>query len=198
MTVFAQESVDDEKEEDPHVDPPDEKEDLTEENARTEEPSSGQYSTNVRFADNAVNEFIMGSEEEARQWRDRMDVFSLECLFTMRGFVPPHIFSASLASLKDTDGLSEPLAKRLLSKTCLWLVRMNPEDIQKLHDADLFNRFGQLVTTTIFISFHQPAQPYLTLPYTRFNPQGQGLDVVELTAVYACLPAKFLDDPGDR
>jgi hypothetical protein len=60
--------------------------------------------------------------------------FSQECLFTMRGFVPPHIFSASLASLVGTDGLSEPLAKRLLSKKCLWLVRMDPQDIQKLSE----------------------------------------------------------------
>ena len=87
-----------------------------------------------------------------------MDVFSEECLFTMRGFVPPHIFSASLASLKDTDGLSEPLAKRLLSKTCLWLVRMDPEDILKLHEADLINRLGQLVkfvmALTLILSNH--------------------------------------------
>jgi hypothetical protein len=163
----------------------------------TEEPPSGQYSTDIPFAEKTVDvmkrfiaksehevpiyipldeiqaelttiteavhagrpfdekrldylllcmnyneDYIREKEEEARQWRDRMDVFSQECLSTMRGFVPPHIFSASLASLKDIDGLSEPLAKRLLNKKCLWLVRMDPEDILKLHEADLLNRLG--------------------------------------------------------
>ena len=69
-----------------------------------------------------------------------MDVFSQECLFAMRGFVSPNIFSASLASLVGEDGISEPLAKRLINKKCLWLVRMDPEDIQKLHEADLMGR----------------------------------------------------------
>jgi hypothetical protein len=163
----------------------------------TEEPPSGQYSTDIRYANKTVDvmkrfiakyesevpiyipldeikaelttiteavnagrpfdekrldylllcmnyneDYIREREEEAKQWRDRMVVFSQECLSTMRGFVPPHIFSASLASLKDTDGLSEPLAKRLLNKKCLWLVRMDPEDILKLHEADLLNRLG--------------------------------------------------------
>eukprot|EP01035_Chromulina_nebulosa_P022267 gene22267-28838_t len=97
--------------------------------------------------------------------------FSQECLVAMRGFVPPHIFSASLASLVGADGLSEPLAKRLLSKKCLWLVRMDPQDIQKLSE-DAFK--------------------------SRFNPQGQQLDIVELMAVFACIPATFMDDPGYR
>ena len=163
--------------------------------AVSEEPSSGRYSTDLRFAEKTVDvmkrfiakyesevpiyipldeiktelttiteavnagrpfdekrldylllcmnyneDYVREREEEARCWRDRMDVFSQECLFTMRGFMPPHIFSASLASLTDTDGLSQPLAKRLLNKQCLWLVRMDPEDIQKLHEADLVNR----------------------------------------------------------
>ena len=33
---------------------------------------------------------------------------------------------------------------------------------------------------------------------SRFNPQGQRLDIVELTAVFACLPAKFQKDPGNK
>ena len=81
---------------------------------------------------NYNEDYIREREEEAQRWRDRMDVFSQECLFTMRGFVPPHIFSASLVSLTDTDGLSQPLAKRLLTKKCLWLVRMDPECTRRI------------------------------------------------------------------
>ena len=58
----------------------------------------------------------------------------------MRGFVPPHIFTASLASLVGEDGISEPLARRIMSKKCLWLVRMDTEDIQKLSEEDLTSR----------------------------------------------------------
>ena len=74
-----------------------------------------------------------------------MDVFSQECLFAMRGFVSPGIFSASLASLVGEDGISEPLAKRLLNKKCLWLLRMETEDIQKMHEADLLGRLTSLL-----------------------------------------------------
>eukprot|EP01035_Chromulina_nebulosa_P022269 gene22269-28840_t len=103
--------------------------------------------------------------------KDQIEEFSQECLSTMRGFVPPHIFTTSLAFLVDEDGLSEPLAKRMLSKECLWLVRMDPEDIQKLSDADLMDRF---------------------------NPLDQQLDIVELAAVFACLsPVYKKSGPND-
>jgi hypothetical protein len=31
--------------------------------------------------------------------------------------------------------------------------------------------------------------------FSRFNPDGQNLDIVELAAIYAALPEKFLNDP---
>ncbi len=52
--------------------------------------------------------------------------------------------------------VSRDLCKRLFTKKCLWLLRMSPADIGKLHVADLSNRFGV---------------------------SGQGLDIVELAAV---------------
>jgi len=85
-------------------------------------------------------DYIKERQEESRLWREQMDVFSQQCLFSMRGFVPPNIFSASLSYLVGEVGISEPLAKRLLNKKCLWLLRMDPEDIQRLHEADLLGR----------------------------------------------------------
>lgn len=94
---------------------------------------------------------ILSDKHQFQQgyFKDPVEEFSQECLSAMRGFVPPHIFTTSLAFLVDEDGLSEPLAKRLLSKECLWLVRMDPEDIQKLSDADLTDR---LPTINSFLS----------------------------------------------
>jgi hypothetical protein len=66
-----------------------------------------------------------------------MDVYSAECLETMKGFVPPGIFHASVSSLRDEDGYSLELAKRLIAKKCLWLVRITVEDIERMHIAEL-------------------------------------------------------------
>ena len=68
-------------------------------------------------------------------------------------------------------GLSPQLAKRIFSKKCLWLVRMSPEFISSLHEADLINRY---------------------------SPDAQKLDLVELAAVYEALPAAFLNDTTGR
>ena len=38
-------------------------------------------------------------EEEARKWREEMFEFCNNCLETMRGFVPPHIFESTLKTL---------------------------------------------------------------------------------------------------
>ena len=32
----------------------------------------------------------------------------------------------------------------------------------------------------------------------RFNPVAQQLDIIELAAIYACIPEKFLNDPSGR
>ena len=66
-------------------------------------------------------------------------------------------------------GYSRELAKRLMDRKCLWLVRMSAADIQRIHEADL-------MSTYVF----------------------QGLDLVELSAVYAAIPAKFSNDAYGR
>ena len=60
-----------------------------------------------------------------------------------------------------------------MAKPCLWLVRMKQNDILKLHEVELTNRYGS---------------------------DGQGLDIVEMAAVYACLASDsgFPNDPSGK
>lgn len=100
-----------------------------------------------------------------------MAAFTSECLQIMRGYVPPHIFEATLQSLQEDDGFPKELAKRLRSKKCLWLIRMNAWDIERIHEVELMGRF---------------------------NPVAQGLDIVEMAAIYTSIPEKFINDPTGR
>ena len=110
-------------------------------------------------------------EEQKRSARNAvMAPFAAECGTIMRGYVPASISRESEVSLRQA-GLSPPLAKRIFSKKCLWLIRMSPEIISRLHEADLINRY---------------------------SPDAQKLDLVELAAVYESLPAVFLNDTTGR
>ena len=90
-----------------------------------------------------------------------------EHLHTMREFIPPNIFDCTVKTLQGECGYSEAMAKRLFTKKCLWLVRMQQQDIRKLHEVELKNKYGH---------------------------GGQGLDVVEKTALLAALPDNFEND----
>ena len=89
-------------------------------------------------------------------------------LKVMRTFVPPDVWSSSQARLSEA-GLSKATAKRIWSKKVLWLTRAEKSFMARLHAADL------------------------NLTYSI-----QGLDLVELRAVWACLPATFENDGDDR
>lgn len=115
--------------------------------------------------------YMAEKAELARQWREETAAFAQECLQTMRGYVPAHVFDATLPTLTQEDGLTLELAKRILAKKCLWLVRMRVVDIERVHEADLMGRF---------------------------NPIAQNLDIVELAAIFAAVPEKFLNDPSGR
>jgi hypothetical protein len=106
-------------------------------------------------------------EERRHREREKLAPILLEHLATMRGFVPPAIFSATLESLQQEGGYSKALAKRLMTKRCLWLVRMTPSDIMRLHEVDLTGKYGY---------------------------GGQTLDVVEKTALLAAMPRVFEND----
>jgi hypothetical protein len=109
-------------------------------------------------------------EEEMRAWREQIRSYSCECLEIMRAFVPSFISQASQSDLTSSSGAgySVSLAKRLMSKRCLWLVRMSPEDIARIHE----------------IALHQT-----------YSWDGQQLDIVEMAAIYKALPATFSSDP---
>jgi hypothetical protein len=116
-------------------------------------------------------DYIAEQQEEHRLWQESVSSLTNEYLVQQRAYIPVDIFSASLENLVQR-GLTTGLAKRLLTKKCLWLLRMPKENIAKLHEADLMGRY---------------------------NPQGQNLDIVELLAIYAACPTKFdLDTTGKK
>lgn len=115
-------------------------------------------------------EYKQEQELEKMHWREEVEPFAKDCLRQMRGFVPPNIFHASASTLA-ADGMSPALVKRIMTKKCLWLVRIPEEDIGKIHIAELSGRF---------------------------NPEAQGLDIVEVGALYACIPAKLPNDSNGR
>ena len=75
----------------------------------------------------------------------------------MRGFIPPDIMNLSKRELIE-KGVPKEIAARVFSKKVLWFVRKDPRDIAKTHQADLNS-----------------------------NYTSQGLDIVEMRAVYAVL-----------
>ena len=87
-------------------------------------------------------EYRAMKEKEYQEWITVFEPYCLNCLKETRGYVPPHIFSATVQTLTQHDGLPQNIAKRLIAKKCLWLVRISTEDIGKIHTADLQNRFN--------------------------------------------------------
>lgn len=115
-------------------------------------------------------EFQAQVAQEYEDWRDSVDPYCMECVDVMRSFVPPDIFSASLEQLLEYH-LPEDIAKRVIQKQCLWIVRLSREEISRLHIADMSSRFDCL---------------------------SQGLDIVELAAIYFCLPETFHNDTAGK
>lgn len=105
--------------------------------------------------------------QESIKWRNEIHPFSSECLQIMRSYIPPSIFYESLNTLVNTYNIPKSLASRIMNKKCLWLIRISKEDIQKIHIAEFLGRF---------------------------NTSGQNLDIVELAAIYACLPNSLHND----
>jgi hypothetical protein len=109
------------------------------------------------------------AENEA--WKALVSGFVHDSLEEMRAYVPVSIYKSTVSSLIQESGYSEVLAKRLINKKCLWLVRMAREDIAKIHPSDLNGKF---------------------------NPIAQGLDAVEIGALLGAFPEKFNSDPDGR
>jgi hypothetical protein len=68
-------------------------------------------------------------------------------------------------------GIPAPLVKRLNTKRCLWLLRMNDRTINSMHEAGLLGTY---------------------------NFEAQNLDIVEIAALHAAIPAVFTVDPTGK
>jgi hypothetical protein len=112
-------------------------------------------------------DYRVQQEAKNRIEREEMAVIVHEALETMRSIVPPNIAQLSIDHLKEDYGMSAALAKRLMTRKCLWLIHMSESDIMKFHEADLTGRYGY---------------------------GAQNLDIVEKMAVYASMPSSFLGD----
>uniref|UniRef100_A0A7S2DCZ3 Uncharacterized protein n=1 Tax=Octactis speculum TaxID=3111310 RepID=A0A7S2DCZ3_9STRA len=89
-----------------------------------------------------------------------------EALRELRKYLPTDVVgsAASIVALQNR-GLSKLLAKRINSKRALTLVRMHPDDIAKIHIADLRGKYSLY-----------------------------GLETMELRAIYANAPSEFQND----
>lgn len=108
--------------------------------------------------------------EERMYWRESIIDFCDLCLERTRSFVPVNIFDCSQEDLVN-QGLPVDLARRILQRQCLWLVRMSQEEIARLHESDLLGRFNSLQ---------------------------QNLDIMETAAIYYSLPDEFKHDTKER
>ena len=111
-------------------------------------------------------EYIQLMEAEQEEWRESIREFTQQCLERTRTFVPLEIFDMSSDDLLNL-GISAELTKRILQRQCLWLVRMSPQEIAKLHISDLQGRYNSL---------------------------GQHMDIIETAAIFASLPDHFAND----
>lgn len=112
-------------------------------------------------------EFRALIEEERENWIESVSEFVENCLERTRSFIPVNVFDSTADDLTAL-GLSSDLAKRLLQRQCLWLVRMSRDEISRMHESDLLGRFNSLQ---------------------------QNLDIIETAAIYASLPDEYINDP---
>jgi hypothetical protein len=111
-------------------------------------------------------EYLKEQEDKAKLWEAENESLNEDAMRALRGLIPPDIKDCSLVELQQR-GLPKALAKRLWDKKALWLLRMHPDDMRKLHQADLRGKFAN-----------------------------QGLDLREMRGIWACLPLEF-DNDGD-
>lgn len=111
-------------------------------------------------------DFKARKETEARQWEEQEAPLAAAALRTTRSFVPLDVRHCSVDELV-SRGVPKALATRVYQKKALWLTRMETDSIRRLHVADLRLKYSVV-----------------------------GLDLTELRAVWASVPADFLND-GD-
>jgi len=85
-----------------------------------------------------------GEEEDEYEREVDSAAFHSTChddYLIMRSLVPIDIWDTTVGSLKNR-GIPLPLVKRLWDRRALWLLVMHPEDITKLHVADLRGKYS--------------------------------------------------------
>lgn len=108
-------------------------------------------------------EYKAQEENNRKEWMLSNTTVNYLCRNRIRALVPCDITHASLQQLE--ADLPKPIAQRVWTRKALWLTRMRPQDIAKLHFVDLRSKYSV-----------------------------QGLDEVELRAVWASLPDTFEND----
>jgi len=111
---------------------------------------------------------VIAQKELAREifLQENME-FMESCYTKMLSFVPADVHKTDEEALKESYGLTSDVARRIKRKQCLWLIRMQQDDLAKIHESDLF---------------------------ARYVIQGQSLDIVEMSAIYMALPDTFKND----
>lgn len=113
--------------------------------------------------------YIEEQLQENKLWADNAIESGQSAIEEQKKYIPENIFNnASVINLQKT-GLSVNLATRIMRNRALWLIRMDTKDIASVHIADL-----------------------------KFKYSFIGLDIIELRALYACLPEKFDNDPKNE
>lgn len=114
-------------------------------------------------------DYIIEEEKREECWENEQRPKCQEALKIIRRYIPPNITNIRKEELVK-KGVPKEIINRMFSKKVLWFVRKHPEDIAKTHHADLKCQFTS-----------------------------QGLDIMEMRAVYAVLPRAFeLDTDGKK
>jgi len=110
-------------------------------------------------------EYKIKEENKKIMWKRDNEAINLLALKYMRSLVPPDIVTNCTLKTLESNSPNKAVAKRIWTKKALWLTRIPKERIARLHIADLQTKYSV-----------------------------QGLDEVELRAVYCSLPEQFEND----
>jgi len=108
-------------------------------------------------------------DDKFEKWKQENEALNNTCLRIFKSIVPADIVSHCTLATLE-DQLPKSVARRIWMKKALWMTRLSKDHISKLHVADLQTKYSC-----------------------------QGLDEMELRAVWACLPGRFdNDNKGDK
>lgn len=127
--------------------------------------------TEIERWDNCIRmnpDYIKREEMKAQDWERDNKDRNRAALRHMRNLVPPNVNSCSVDDMV-SRGLPPAAAKRIRENKAIWLVRFSPEHIKKLHIAELTSKYSH-----------------------------QGLDLVEMRAIYYMLPNEFDNDSDGK